>query len=400
MRLDRVRNGLRGQEGSVIVMVEAFAVVFVLIGVALFFLLQSSSQSAAVERKDVKSFNVAEAGVDSAIVELRATWPTDAGESVAVDPATFRGYYDVKEFPDPSGERQFIYAITYDDTPDNPTSVAANRIPYDSNENDIMWIDSEALVDNARHRILVQVERLAMPLDIPDIALLADKAGGNGQGLSVSVDPNYTGSIPADPVTGDVGAAVRYTGHEPDFKKDVSLGANIRKVTEPECSFYDVLPEWKFDLLKQMAYPDGYFDDADHLAGELEDFLCDQDKAPGSIVYFETKANGVIQIAGNNAMGSPEKPLVLVVDARNATDPVIDWRGTSDFHGVLIVIGDVLLRGSNGVTGCVLSDGLVENKGGPGVFYNGDYIRWINEKHTLSVAIVPNTWEEYTIPPQ
>ncbi len=51
-------------------MVEAFAVVFVMIGVALFFLLQSSNQSAAMERRDVKSFNVAEAGVDSAIVAL------------------------------------------------------------------------------------------------------------------------------------------------------------------------------------------------------------------------------------------------------------------------------------------------------------------------------------------
>jgi hypothetical protein len=379
-------------------MVEAFAVVFLLVGIALFFLLQSSNKSAATERKDVKSFNVAEAGVDSAIVALRATWPNRSGQTVTVDPDTFRGYYDEKEFPDPSGERQFIHAITYDDTPDNPTSVVANRVAYDSNDNNIMWIDSEAIVDNARHRILVQVERLAMPLDIPDIALLADKAGGNGQGLSVSVDPNYTGSIPVDPTTGDVGAAVRYTGYQPDLKKDVNLGANIRKVTEPECSFYDVLPEWKFDLLKQMAQPDGYFDDADHATGDLVDFLCDPTRAPGSIVYFETTANGVIQIAGNNAMGSPEEPLLLVVDARNATDPVIDWRGTSDFHGVLIVIGNVLLRGNNGVTGCVFSSGLVENKGGPGVFYNGDYIRWINQKHTLSVAIVPNTWEEYTTP--
>jgi len=389
------------QEGSVIVIVVMFAVVFVVVGAALFFLLQSSNQSAALERKDVKSFNVAEAGVDSAIVALRATWPYEPGESVAVDPDEFRSHYDEHEFPDPSDGRQFIYSITYDDTPDNPTSVAENRVLHDSNDNDVMWIDSEALVDNARHRILVQAKRLAMPLDLPDIALLADKAGGNSHGLNVIVDPNYTGSIPVDPVTGEEGAEVRYTGRG-DFAADVNPGLDIRMVPEPSCSFDSVLPDWNLDLLKQMAQPDGYFTDADP-TDELVTFLRDETQAPGSIVYFETSSSDIkIKAAGNEPMGTPEEPLVFVVDARNATSPVIDWSGTFPFYGVLIVIGDVLLRSHdpkvNHITGCLLSDGDVEGVGTPTIAYNGDYIRWLNQKHTLSVAIVPNTWQEYTVP--
>ncbi len=312
-------------------------------------------------------------------------------------------YFDETEFRDPSADRQFIYAITYDDTPDNPTSVEANRVPYDSNENDVMWIDSEALVDNARHRILVQVNRLAQPLDLPDIALLADTAGGNSHGLNVKVDSNYTGSLPVDPATGEEGAAVRYTGRG-SFNSDVNPGMGIRIVTEPTCSFDSVLPDWKLDLLKQMSQPNGYFDHAQRSTDELVTYLRG-DEAPGSIVYFETQSSQIdIKAAGNEPMGTPEAPLVLVVDARNATSPVIDWSGTFPFHGVLIVVGDVLLRSHDPkvdhIIGCLLSDGDVEGVGTPTIAYNGDYIRWANQKHTLSVAIVPNTWEEYTIPPQ
>ena len=113
-----------------------------------------------------------------------------------MDPTEFRSLYsDTTQFPDPS-HGEFINAITYDNTADNPTSVEGNRKSYDSNRDDIMWIDSEADVDNDRHRILVLVKRLKIPVELPDVALVANTAGGNGQGLDVSVDPDYTGSIP------------------------------------------------------------------------------------------------------------------------------------------------------------------------------------------------------------
>lgn len=386
-----------------IVIVIMFALVFLVLGAALFVMNRTANSATHLERKDVKAFNVAEAGVDAAMVELKGNWPrayspSETPTPITVDAAAFRNeaFPDKKEFPDPTHD-QFITVITYDDsgargTPDDPTTYEDKRVFYDANKNDVMWIDAEALVDNARHRILVQVERLSMPVEIPDVALVANTAGGNGQGLNVAVDPDYTGSIPAG------GADVWYTG-KGTFNKDVNAGADIEVITVPNSPFSEKVPPSLIGLLKQMAMnadPGSYFDDSDG-ADAVAAFLCDQDTGPGSIVYFET-ASSTIQIAGNDEMGTAQKPVILIVDATAATNPVIDWRGTSAFNGVLIVIGDVLLRGTHDIAGCVLSDGAVENKGGPGVLYNGDYIRRVNQMHTLSVALVPNTWEEYTIP--
>ena len=160
-------------------------------------LTRTSNDATELERIDVKAFNVAEAGVDAAMAELKTGWPRFSTDpSVVVDPTEFRSLYsNATQFPDPS-HGEFINAITYDNTADNPTSVEDNRKFHDSNKDDIMWIDSEADVDNNRHRILVLVKRLKIPVELPDVALVANTAGGNGQGLDVSVDPDYTGSIP------------------------------------------------------------------------------------------------------------------------------------------------------------------------------------------------------------
>jgi len=398
MRSPVTPGSRKNQEGSVIIIVMIFAFVLTMIGVGLFFLLNSSNASVALERKDVKAFNVAEAGVDSAMVELRSGWPREAGADptvplVYVDPTEFRALYDEKEFPDPTHD-QFIQAITYDDTGDNPTSVPANRVYYDSNQNKIMWVDSEALVDNARHRILVKVQRLTMPVQIPDMALAASYAGGNAHGLNVEVDPDYTGSIP------DGGAEVRYIGKAPDMNAGVNPGANIDVVADAGFDFSQYVPDSLIGVLMQLAKDAGsYFDDSNTHA-EVAAYLCNETTGPGSMVYYKTDVGGELEFAGAKSdMGTPELPLVFVVDARGASGTTtVDLRGNGDFHGVLIVLGNVLLRGtSRQPTGCVLCEGSVENKGGPSVRYNGDYIRKLNDMYTLSVAMVPNSWEEYTI---
>ncbi len=96
------------------------------------------------------------------------------------------------------------------------------------------------------------------------------------------------------------------------------------------------------------------------------------DTGPGSVVYLESSENP-ITIGGNTPMGSPERPAIVVVDTLNSGH-AIDWRGTSQFYGVVIVVGDAMLRGTHDIRGCVLSAGAVENKGGPGVRYNGDCV--------------------------
>jgi hypothetical protein len=384
MRTKLCSDRLRDQDGAIIIIVMMFVLVFLIVGVALFLLVRSSNSATALERKDVKAFNVAEAGVDAAMSELRSGWPRFEGDpSVAVDPTEFRSLYpNTAQFPDPS-HGVFINAITYDNTSDNPTSVEGNREFWDSNGDDVMWIDSEADVDNDRHRILVLVKRLKMPVELPDVALVANTAGGNGQGLDVSVDPAYLGDIP------EGGADVVYTG-KGTFNKDVSPGANIEMITQASNPFWSYVSDALLGNLRIMAegaQPSSLFNNDAEAASA---YLCDPLTGPGSVVYLESTEEPII-IGGNTDMGTPNKPVILVIDTKNS-GYAIDWRGTSAFYGVVIVVGNAELRGTNDIFGCV------ENKGGPGIKYNGDYIRRLNTLHTLSVAIVPNTWEEYTIP--
>ena len=213
--------------------------------------------------------------------------------------------------------------MTYDNTPDNPTSDASKRVTYDSNGDDKMWIDSEGDVDNARHRILVLAERLKLPVEIPDVALVANTAGGNGQGLDVSVDPAYRGSIPAG------GALAVYTG-KGSFNKDVCPGADISLVTVPANPFSDYVPDSLIAVLKRMAQnakPQIVLRRHDGASEAASAFLSDQVTGPGSVVYLESSEDP-ITIAGNTPMGSPARPAIVVVDTKNHGH-AIDWRGTS-----------------------------------------------------------------------
>ena len=402
------------QEGSVIVIAMMFALVFLILGTALFVLNRNATAETHLERKDVKAFNVAEAGVDAAIVALKADWPRSSGTQVTVNPGSFRNnaFPDTREFPEPT-HGQFIEVITYDDTeyenPDiNPTTDVDERVPYDLNNNKVMWIDAQAVVDNARHRILLKVERLTMPVEIPDMALAANKAGGvsTAHGLHVEVDPDYHGTIPVDDrgtsdPSDDIYGAQVCTGGVPDGLNPVNPDTGIYVQETDGNPFSDYVPNSLIGILEEMAKsakPESYFDDSDGEA-VVESFIVNPATGPGSITYFKTNDCDIKLSGKKEEVGTPESPIVLVIDARGASgDTTVELAGNGDFHGVLIVLGNVELKGtSRQPIGCVLCEGSVVAKGGPAILYNGDYIRTINQMHTLSVAMVPNTWEEYTI---
>ena len=214
-----------------------FAMVFLIIGVALFVLIRSSNDATELERKDVKAFNVAEAGVDAAMAELKAGWPrfeTGARRLPWTPRSSGASTPTRRSSPIPATASSSTRSPTTT-PPTTQPQLRTTESPHDSNRDDIMWVDSEADVDNDRHRILVLVTRLKIPVELPDVALVANTAGGNGQGLDVSVDPDYTGSIPE--VNGATGAAVVYTG-KGTFNKDVSPGANIQVITVPANPFW------------------------------------------------------------------------------------------------------------------------------------------------------------------
>ena len=94
-----------------------------------------------------------------------------------------------------------------------------------------------------------------------------------------------------------------------------------------------------------------------------------------------------------------------MIDTRDAPDgTTIGWdqRGTADFFGIIIVLGDIEVRGTSGVFGGMIASGDIESKGLGSTWeinYNEKVFDAIRRTdHVISVNIVPNTWEEYTLP--
>jgi hypothetical protein len=67
----------------------------------------------------------------------------------------------------------------------------------------------------------------------------------------------------------------------------------------------------------------------------------------------------------------------------------------------MVTIGDNELRGTSAMHGAVYCSGTFSNKGNGNsgeINYNRTVINNINRQYVIDVNIVPNTWEEYTLP--
>lgn len=143
----------RQQDGSGLIMMLGVIATLVILAATLIVVTSSMQHNTKRDRDRAKAFNVAEAGLDSALYSLAGVWPDTSTVLPAVDPTAFRGEFDSGEYPNPK-TGQFIAVSFYDDLDPVNTSVT-----WDSNGNGIMWIESQAGVGAKQARIRTQVER-------------------------------------------------------------------------------------------------------------------------------------------------------------------------------------------------------------------------------------------------
>lgn len=374
----------RREAGSAIVIVMMFAFVFLAMGMGLFFLVLSSVKGTELESKEVKAFNVAEAGVDAGMLALKVSWPDASGNLTTVDETALRADFDSTQFRDPtrSPASEFIQIDIRDNSGATYDPMAA---AYDANADGKLYVASEANVDDDRHRIIILAERNTWDLSFPLIAMYTSSFDANGQGLDIYIDPQQTEPLPLN------GTVPAYYNSQVG-NKGLDLGANV--VTNPTDpgSFDSWVGTALMGALKGIAQTEGtYFTNGT----DANTYLLSAD-APGTIVYLET--TGSVEIGGSAQIGTRENPVVLVIDA-GGQDVGLDFKGTADFYGIIVVKGNPFLRGTSSIYGSFISSGLLTNKGNgssPEINYNGNVIKQINRAYTISVNIVPNTWEEFT----
>jgi hypothetical protein len=393
------------QEGSVIVIVMVFVLVFLILGLSLYWLNTAQTRSTELERTDVKAFNVAEAGVDAAMLNLKLDWPDSAGEDATLTSAELaalrtqvgagtNGLWFSSRLAQAEAVSQFIQVAVYDnhDSRDSahPKSVVsvppdpAYRLYSDSNADGKMFVDASSNVDNDRHRILVQVERQRYPVNLPGYGLLANIISSNGQGLEIGIE---------DGTSCLVGTTVNPQGKGIDYdptKVTLNVG--------PSYSFDNYITEQvKVALCQAAKSQESYFDSTNGGASAANDLLA-SGNANGKVVYVKSTTGGVT-VGGNSQIGTVAKPVVVVIDTPDGSSNDWDMKGNADFYGVVIVLGNAMLRGTCSIHGAVYCRGTVENKGNGSsgeIYYNQTIIYNINHMCVISVNIVTNTWEEYT----
>jgi hypothetical protein len=393
------RPRLPAQRGSVVIIATVFIVVFAALAVALYWLVTSQTRATETERTDVKAFNVAEAGIDAGMLALKLDWPGKASTPAYVDIDLLRttlrsinpGLWLPTDDGTPTGEPtaiDFLNVLIYDNvdpqTGETTTVANASAPAWDSNGDGRMFIDSTANVDNDRHRILVLAERQQWNLMFPaTLALWASAVDSNGQGLEVYIEKG------TPPIYYDVHDA-QHKGVDPQ-PPDQVLAAT-------PSTFDSVVSEQLRLSLEKVARDAGtYFEGAD--AGDRASTFLASGEAGGKVVYV--KSNTAVVISGRTQIGTEKEPVVVVIDTPDGTTNTWDLRGTGDFYGLLVTIGHSTLRGTSGIHGALYCSGTVANKGNGScgeIAYNQQVINNINGQYVISVNLVPNTWEEYTLP--
>ena len=401
------RPDLRNDAGAVIVVAMVFVMVFTILGVALYALVTSQRRSTEMERSDVKSFNVAEAGVDAGMMALKMTWPDsnknqlilndDFNEElktwIQADPTTSKLW----DPSNPDRVTEFVQVAVYDNVLKSTgvtTSVPpemSERVYWDSNENPLdpsnpgdnrMFVDCTANVDNNRHRIVILAERQVYP---------------------AFFDANvafYAGTI-----TGRPGIRAKIENGTPPVYHDVGAGGNNsmsqHKNSNPcdpwpygHQDFDDIVSEATRAMLEKIAWDQGTYFAGDNAEREAKAHFLSDD-APGSIIYV--KSDTGVSLTGNTEVGTVEKPVLVVLDTPDLSKNEVGAGGTAGFTGIVICLGNTSLWGTSSIHGALYCQGSVDQSGFGNdceIMYRQDVLDNFNGEYTMSVNIVPNTWQE------
>ena len=104
----------RTDSGATLILVVGVIAALSILSAALVVLSANVMHNTGAQTMEVKSFNVAEAGIDSGQQTLWAAWPGPGSTTPVVDPATFAAQFPASKFPAPSSG-QFIAVTFYDD---------------------------------------------------------------------------------------------------------------------------------------------------------------------------------------------------------------------------------------------------------------------------------------------
>jgi hypothetical protein len=351
-------------------------------------LLTNSMGNTQRDSNRTKSLHIAEAGIDAAQNLLAQHWPADeASEPTSQD---WADVYDLFAVDFPAGEFKrpatgpFIEIAVYDDYTDATALPADDDPSVDYPRNDIMVVESQAAVGDARTRIQVKVNRLEYNLQIQTGVALYSQGHLtlNGTGSAQDSTPIFVDESQwtATAYTQDLNDPP-YTIHgQATFPSEPEL----RQLRDPAVTADSIFPQAIVEQLKVTA----------ETAGQKYSSLTDEGllKALESVANRVAWVTGDVKLTGATTFFSEAEPGILLVDGD------VDLGAGVVFWGVIYAPnGSVKLAGGPEVHGMVIAAGIsgtTTASGNRALSYNENVINNLNKMVTLVVRLVPGSWRE------
>jgi Tfp pilus assembly protein PilX len=149
------RRRLADQSGSTLVMIIGVVAVLAVLAATLVMVTANTQGATAANRKEVTAFNVAEAGLNSAVAGVGSSWPSTSGSTFSETALTaaFTSAYPSSDYPD-ANTRPTADITAYDNLTPINTSVH-----WDSNGDGIMWVQSRGAFSSKAATVRTQVRR-------------------------------------------------------------------------------------------------------------------------------------------------------------------------------------------------------------------------------------------------
>jgi hypothetical protein len=418
---------VREEDGVALIMVIGVVAALAVMASTLVLLTVNAAGNTGRDRARAQAFNVAEGLADYTLGQLGSSWPTTAPTtSPAIGTAPF-----VAQFSEAETAGQFTISGTsvtlFDDVPVPSSSPSiinrSNGVPFDSNHNDKLWIETQAAVNGEKARIQVEVQRSMLTTLMPHGIAVATNSnindpnsGSNNGSYAINWDPPYGASGSQTSLSLLAGGSHIEAGstYDPTIfgpppplpAPQVPAGVQTGRANAADTV---VTPAILQSIIASAKMTNKWYSDitSEQSAGAQPITALNSDAALSGVVVVET--TGGYKITSNVDINSVEKPGVLLVigphtmyptdSSKVGTSTGLDMAGSAIYYGLVYTDGTapapgVKFTGTMAVSGMVVSQQDVYLNGSRCVAYNDNVITNLNSVIPVMAQVVPNTWRQ------
>jgi type II secretory pathway pseudopilin PulG len=390
-------TSVRRQRGSALILFLGVAAALSVLSLAVVVLVTNTQANTARERSRTKAFNVAEAALDVAMLELTRNWPTVTSPT-PFDYTGFESNFPAEEFSRPTIPGASFVSVDY---VDDLTSGSDRDFP----SNGILYVDAQAVIGTRAARVRAKVQAVYYDLNLlHGIAVwtggqLLSTGGGGNPDIVVEVFPPGSTTVSVASVGGVAEDDVRalfmplLEGEDAPTREEVLSTATI-----------EGLVELAKESGRYFGTDNGYA--TAEAAWAAADPRKDGSGYEGLVVIDAPVADATkaLQLGPRSAQQSyntEARPGILMIMDRPILDnpsphPAgLQFNGSPDYYGVIYCQGPVSTgNGTPIIHGMLITESDFNLIGTADIRYNDRCMSQLSNQWLTNTRLVPNGWRE------